>query len=107
MSDMCCTRIPELLAEAIKNAAPADAWDLFNDADYFNRRLAEGLINTGRLLSLMCDCADPSLEELRCLGDSIAATAELMAGFSGMILAYNQRIRNGETGLQNHPNNPA
>ncbi|ENG4560555.1 hypothetical protein ABT925_000218 [Salmonella enterica subsp. enterica serovar Give] len=107
MSDMYCTCIPELLAEAIKNAAPTDALNLFNDADYFNHKLAEGLIITGRLLSLVRDCVDPSPGELRCLGDSIAATAELMAGFSEMIMTYNQRIRNGETGLQNHSNNPA
>ncbi|EFW0535506.1 hypothetical protein OWI81_000460 [Shigella boydii] len=88
MRDMYNTRIPELLVAAIKNADAQEARALFDDADYCARKLLEGLISTGRLLSVM--------GELRSLGDSIAVTAELVAGFSEVVEAYNWRCRTGE-----------
>ena len=88
MCDMYNTRIPELLVAAIKNADAQEARALFDDADYCARKLLEGLISTGRLLS--------GMGELRSLGDSIAVTAELVAGFSEVVEAYNWRCRTGE-----------
>ncbi|CAD5847655.1 Uncharacterised protein [Escherichia coli] len=96
MRDMYNTRIPELLVTAIKNADAQEARALFDDADYCSRKLLEGLISTGRLLSGMGDNLDPSMDELRSLGDSIAVTAELVAGFSEVVEAYNWRCRTGE-----------
>ncbi|ELO5001431.1 TPA: hypothetical protein ACIYX1_000644 [Escherichia coli] len=96
MRDMYNTRIPELLVAAIKNADAQEARALFDDADYCARKLLEGLISTGRLLSSMGDNLDPSMGELRSLGDSIAVTAELVAGFSEVVEAYNWRCRTGE-----------
>ncbi|EHS3403690.1 hypothetical protein KV464_000850 [Escherichia coli] len=96
MRDMYNTRIPELLVAAIKNADAQEARALFDDADYCARKLLEGLISTGRLLSGMGDNLDHSMGELRSLGDSIAVTAELVAGFSEVVEAYNWRCRTGE-----------
>ncbi|EEY6227949.1 hypothetical protein EGB97_18640 [Escherichia coli] len=96
MRDMYNTRIPELLVAAIKNADAQEARALFDDADYCARKLLEGLISTGRLLSGMGDNLDTSMGELRSLGDSIAVTAELVAGFSEVVEAYNWRCRTGE-----------
>ncbi|EHK5556856.1 hypothetical protein IS650_004278 [Escherichia coli] len=96
MRDMYNTRIPELLVAAIKNADAQEARAMFDDADYCARKLLEGLISTGRLLSGMGDNLDPSTGELRSLGDSIAVTAELVAGFSEVVEAYNWRCRTGE-----------
>ncbi|EHJ5208553.1 hypothetical protein KBO30_003592 [Escherichia coli] len=96
MRDMYNTRIPELLVTAIKNADAQEARALFDDADYCSRKLLEGLISTGRLLSGMGDNLAPSMDELRSLGDSIAVTAELVAGFSEVVEAYNWRCRTGE-----------
>lgn len=96
MRDMYNTRIPELLVTAIKNADAQEARALFDDADYCARKLLEGLISTGRLLSGMGDNLDPCMDELRSLGDSIAVTAELVAGFSEVVEAYNWRCRTGE-----------
>ncbi|EON4639678.1 hypothetical protein ACI50L_07845 [Escherichia coli] len=96
MRDMYNTRIPELLVAAIKNADAQEARAMFDDADYCARKLLEGLISTGRLLSGMGDNLDPSMDELRSLGDSIAVTAELVAGFSEVVEAYNWRCRTGE-----------
>ncbi|EBE5320261.1 hypothetical protein CO351_24780 [Salmonella enterica] len=96
MCDMYNTRIPELLVAAIKNASPDDAERMFDDADFCARKLLNGLISTGRLLSGMGDSVDPCLDELRCLGDSIAVTAELVSGFSEAMEAYRLRIARGE-----------
>ena len=96
MRDMYNTRIPELLVAAIKNADAQEARAMFDDADYCARKLLEGLISTGRLLSGLGDNLDPSMGELRRLGDSIAVTAELVAGFSEVVEAYNWRCRTGE-----------
>lgn len=96
MSDMYNTRIPELLVAAIKNASPDDAERMFDDADFCARKLLEGLISTGRLLSGVGDGVDPCLDELRCLGDSIAVTAELVAGFNEVVEAYSLRVARGE-----------
>lgn len=96
MRDMYNTRMPELLVAAIKNADAQEARALFDDADYCARKLLERLISTGRLLSGMGDNLDPSMGELRSLGDSIAVTAELVAGFSEVVEAYNWRCRTGE-----------
>ncbi|EHY3672429.1 hypothetical protein K4E74_000818 [Escherichia coli] len=96
MRDMYNTRIPELLVAAIKNADAQEARAMFDDADYCARKLLEGLISTGRLLSGMGDNLDPSMGELHSLGDSIAVTAELVAGFSEVVEAYNWRCRTGE-----------
>ncbi|EBV6877514.1 hypothetical protein OQZ42_005045 [Salmonella enterica] len=96
MSDMYNTRIPELLVAAIKNASPDDAKCMFDDADFCARGLLNGLISTGRLLSGMGDSVDTYLDELRCLGDSIAVTAELVSGFSEAMEAYRLRIARGE-----------
>ncbi|EHE8213890.1 hypothetical protein JML67_005148 [Salmonella enterica] len=96
MPDMYNTRIPELLVAAIKNASPDDAERMFDDADFCARGLLNGLISTGRLLSGMGDSVDPYLDELRCLGDSIAVTAELVSGFSKAMEAYRLRVALGE-----------
>ncbi|EJI7099674.1 TPA: hypothetical protein H2X16_002316 [Salmonella enterica] len=96
MCDMYNTRIPELLVAAIKNADAQEARAMFDDADYYAHKLLEGLISTGRLLSGMSDNLDPGMGELRSLGDSIAVTAELVAGFSEVVEAYNWRCRTGE-----------
>ncbi|EMV0771232.1 hypothetical protein AABG03_000081 [Salmonella enterica] len=96
MPDMYNTRLPELLVAAIKNASPDDAERMFDDADFCARKLLEGLMSTGRLLSGISDGVDPCLDELRCLGDSIAVTAELVAGFSKVVEAYRLRIARGE-----------
>ncbi|QLT06975.1 hypothetical protein HV299_00610 [Klebsiella grimontii] len=96
MSDMYNTEIPALLVAAIKNADAAEARRMFEDADFCGRKLLEGLISTGRLLSGMGDSVDPQMWELRSLGDSIAVTAELVAGFSEVVEAYNHRIWSGE-----------
>lgn len=61
MRDMYNTRIPELLVAAIKNADAQEARAMFDDADYCARKLLEGLISTGRLLSGMGDNLDPSM----------------------------------------------
>ncbi|EIQ8288401.1 hypothetical protein LV036_002501 [Salmonella enterica] len=96
MSDMYNTRIPELLVAAIKNASPDDAERMFDDADFCASGLLNGLISTGRLLSGMGDSVGPRLDELRCLGDSIAVTAELVSGFSKAMEAYRLRVALGE-----------
>lgn len=96
MSDMYNTEIPALLVNAIKNADASEARRLFDDADFCGRKLLEGLMTTGRLLSGMGDTVDPQMLELRSLGDSIAVTAELVAGFNEVVEAYHHRIRTGE-----------
>lgn len=96
MADMYNTEIPALLVAAVKNANAREARRLFDDADFCGRKLLEGLISTGRLLSGMGDSLDPQMWELRSLGDSIAITAELVAGFNEAVEAYNYRVRTGE-----------
>ncbi|EBR8049211.1 hypothetical protein DRT60_00180 [Salmonella enterica subsp. enterica serovar Altona] len=96
MTDMYNTEIPALLVAAIKNADAGEARRMFDDADFCGRGLLNGLISTGRLLSGMGDGLDPQMWELRSLGDSIAITAELVAGFNEVIEAYNYRVRIGE-----------
>ena len=96
MRDVCNTRILEQLVTTIKAADAREARAMFDDADFYARKLLEGLAITGRLLSGMSDSIDPDMDELRSLGDSIAVTAELVAGFSEVVEAYNWRCRNGE-----------
>lgn len=96
MRDVCNTRILEQLVTTIKAADAREARAMFDDADFYARKLLEGLAITGRLLSGMSDSIDPDMDELRSLGDSIAVTAELVAGFSEVVEAYNWRCRTGE-----------
>lgn len=91
MADMYNTNIPALLLAAIEDASDAEARQMFDDADFCSRKLLEGLMSTGRLLSAMGDMVDPQLDELRGLGDSIAVTAELVAGFNDVVESYRQR----------------
>lgn len=103
MSDMYNTEIPALLVTAIKNADAGEARRMFDDADFCGRKLLEGLMCTGRLLSGMGDSVDPQMWELRSLGDSIAVTAELVAGFCEVVEAYNYRVRTGEISGRGQP----
>ncbi|EMQ8348465.1 hypothetical protein ACLKAH_003628 [Escherichia coli] len=96
MRDVCNTRILEQLVTTIKAADAREARAMFDDADFYARKLLEGLAITGRLLSGMSDSIDPDMDELRSLGDSIAVTAELVAGFSEVVEVYNWRCRTGE-----------
>lgn len=96
MCDMYNTEIPALLVEAMKAADKGEAERLFDDADFCGRKLLEGLMSTGRLLSGMSDRLDPRMWELRSLGDSIAVTAELIAGFSEVAETYHLRVKRGE-----------
>ncbi|MDS1752691.1 hypothetical protein QPL05_10335 [Escherichia coli] len=96
MRDVCNTRILEQLVTTIKAADAREARAMFDDADFYVRKLLEGLAITGRLLSGMSDSIDPDMDELRSLGDSIAVTAELVAGFSEVVEVYNWRCRNGD-----------
>ena len=89
MRDVCNTRILEQLVTTIKAADAREARAMFDDADFYARKLLEGLAITGRLLSGMSDSIDPDMDELRSLGDSIAVTAELVE-------VYNWRCRNGD-----------
>ncbi|EIG5748154.1 hypothetical protein EZ198_003746, partial [Escherichia coli] len=91
MRDVCNTRILEQLVTTIKTADAREARAMFDDADFYARKLLEGLAITGRLLSGMSDSIDPDMDELRSLGDSIAVTAELVAGFSEVVEVYNWR----------------
>ncbi|MEH5788050.1 hypothetical protein [Citrobacter braakii] len=103
MCDMYNTEIPALLVAAINAADKHDAERLFDDADFCGRKLLEGLISTGRLLSGMGDSVDPQMNELRSLGDSIAVTAELVAGFSEVVEAYRLRVARGEISGRGQP----
>lgn len=103
MTDIYNTGLPALLVAAMKAAGESEAETLFDDADFCGRKLLEGLMSTGRLLSGMSDMADPNLDELRCLGDSIAVTAELVAGFNEVVEAYLQRVERGEISGRGHP----
>lgn len=96
MTDMYNTGIPAQLVAAVKTADAQEARRMFDDADFCSRKLLEGLMSTGRLLSGMGDGVDPHLDELRCLGDSIAVTAELVAGFNEVVEMYRLRIERGE-----------
>ncbi|EFL0434522.1 hypothetical protein HIZ05_000193 [Escherichia coli] len=96
MRDVCNTRILEQLVTTIKAADAREARAMFDDADFYARKLLEGLAITGRLLSGMSDSIDPDMDELRSLGDSIAVTAELVTGFSEVVEVYNWRCRNGD-----------
>ncbi len=97
MSDMYNTSIPAILAAAMEKADPEEARNLFDDADFCGRKLLEGLMSTGRLLSGMGDSIDPQMWELRSLGESIAATAELVAGFNDVTAIYHQRMKKDAT----------
>jgi hypothetical protein len=97
------TEIPALLVAAINAADKNDAERLFEDADFCGRKLLEGLISTGRLLSGMGNTVDPQMNELRSLGDSIAVTAELVAGFGEAVEAYHQRVARGEISGRGQP----
>lgn len=97
MPDMYNTSIPAILAAAMENASAEEARNLFDDADFCGRKLLEGLISTGRLLSGMSDSIDPQMWELRSLGDSIAVTAELVAWFNDVAAMYHQRMRKDAT----------
>lgn len=103
MCDMYSTEIPALLVAAIKNADASEARRMYDDADFCGRKLLEGLISTGRLLSGMGDTVDPQMWELRSLGDSIAVTAELVAGFSEVVEAYRLRVARGEISGRGQP----
>ncbi|MBL5922025.1 hypothetical protein I7V28_13070 [Lelliottia amnigena] len=103
MCDMYNTGLPALLVAAINTADEHDAERLFDDADFCGRKLLEGLISTGRLLSGMSDGMDPQMNELRSLGDSIAVTAELVAGFSEVVEAYHLRVARGEISGRGQP----
>ncbi|MGL4856096.1 hypothetical protein [Plesiomonas sp.] len=96
MCDMYNTEIPALLVAAIKNADAGEARRMSDDAEFCGRKLLEGLISTGRLLSGMGDGIDPQAGELRSLGDSIAVTAELVAGFNEVVETYHHRLHAGE-----------
>ncbi|EIR2334247.1 hypothetical protein WAD18_RS03540 [Escherichia coli] len=96
MRDVCNTRILEQLVTTIKAADAREARAMFDDADFYARKLLEGLAITGRLLSGMSDSIDPDMDELRSLGDSIAVTAELISAFSEVVEVYNWRCRNGD-----------
>lgn len=103
MTDIYNTGLPALLVEAMKAANESEAERLFDDADFCGRKLLEGLISTGRLLSGMGDGLDPQMWELRSLGDSIAVTAELVAGFSEVVEAYRLRVARGEISGRGQP----
>lgn len=103
MTDIYNTGLPALLVETMKAADKGEAERLFDDADFCRRKLLEGLMSTGRLLSGMSDMADPNLDELRCLGDSIAVTAELVAGFNEVAEAYHLRVGRGEISGRGQP----
>lgn len=96
MSDMYNTGIATLLVAAVKTADAQEARRMFDDADFCGRKLLDGLMSTGRLLSGMGNAIDPQQAELRCLGDSIAMTAELVAAFSEVVAMYHFRVRHGE-----------
>ncbi|EEV1305678.1 TPA: hypothetical protein PPE00_002474 [Escherichia coli] len=96
MCDVYSTRVHEVLIAAIKNADMQEARAMFDDADYCARKLLDALAGTGRLLSVIGDNNALGPNELRSLGDSIAVTAELVAGFSEVVEAYNWRCRTGE-----------
>lgn len=95
MCDVYSTRVHEVLIAAIKNADMQEAHAMFDDADYCARKLLDALAGTGRLLSVIGDNNALGPNELRSLGDSIAVTAELVAGFSEVVEAYNWRCRTG------------
>lgn len=103
MTDMYNTKIPALLLKAMETATPEDARDLFDDADCCGRKLMEGLMTTGRLLSGMGDGLDPQMWELRSMGDSLAVMAELAAGFHDVVEVY--RLRQISEGVIKPKNN--
>lgn len=96
MCDMYNTGLPALLVAAVKGADADEARRMYNDADYCSRKLLDGIMSTGRLLSGVSDDADLHRDDLRCMGDAIAVTAELVAAFSDVAEAYHYRIRTGE-----------
>lgn len=96
MSDMYSTDIPALLLDSLNRASAIEARRLYDDAEFCGRKLLEGLMSTGRLLSGMGDGIDPQMWELRSLGDSLAVTAELVAAFHDVVEAYHRRRMQGD-----------
>jgi hypothetical protein len=103
MCDIYNTGLPALLVAAMNTADKDEAERLFDDADFCGRKLLEGLMSTGRLLSGTGDTTDPQMWELRSLGDSIAVTAELVAGFGEVVEAYRLRVERGEISGRGQP----
>jgi len=95
MSDMYNTTIPELMLNTMRNADAKQAERLFDDAEFCGRKLMEGIMTTGRLLSGMGDGLDPQMDELRSLGDSLAVMAELATGFYDVVDMYRCRQLEG------------